>query len=199
MQVNYRGSGGYGRNFVQAGYGGKWGAEMQDDLTDAVKYLVDEGIANPDKICIYGASYGVYAAMAGLTFTPELYKCGINYVGVTDIALLFKSMPKQWEPFRKVMTVEIGDPNDKELMKRMSPLAHVDKIRAPLMIIQGAQDPRVVKKHAIDLRKALKKRGIVLSDDEWIMKKNEGHGFRKEENQLELYAKMEVFLARHLN
>jgi dipeptidyl aminopeptidase/acylaminoacyl peptidase len=198
IQVNYRGSGGYGRNFEQAGYGGKWGAEMQNDLTDAVKYLIDEGIADPERVCIYGASYGGYATMAGLTFTPELYKCGINYVGVTDIGLLFTSMPKYWEPQKEVMKVQIGDPADKELMNRMSPLAHVDKIKAPLMIVQGAKDPRVVKQHATDLRDALEDRGITLNDDEWIMKKNEGHGFRKEENRIELYEKMEKFLAKHL-
>ncbi|MGV6850876.1 MAG: alpha/beta hydrolase family protein, partial [bacterium] len=195
VQVNYRGSGGYGRQFEHAGYGGKWGAEMQNDLTDAVKYLVDEGVVDENKVCIYGASYGGYATMAGLTFTPDLYKCGVNYVGVTDVGLLFTSMPKTWEPLKEVMKVQIGDPEDKELMKRMSPLAHVDKIKAPLMIVQGARDPRVVKKHATDLRKALAKRGIKLTDDEWIMKPKEGHGFRKEENKFELYTKMEKFLA----
>ncbi len=199
VQVNYRGSGGYGRNFEQAGYGGKWGAEMQNDITDTVNYLVKEGIVDPNKVCIYGASYGGYATMAGLTFTPDLYKCGINYVGVTDVGLLFESMPKYWEPLKEVMKVQIGDPEDKELMNRMSPLAHVDKIKAPLMIVHGAQDPRVVKQHANDLRDALEDRDISLSDDEWIMKTNEGHGFRKEENRIELYQKMEKFLAKHLN
>lgn len=198
VQVNFRGSGGYGRKFEQAGYGGKWGAEMQNDLTDAINYLVKEGIANPDKVCIYGASYGGYAAMAGLTFTPDLYKCGINYVGVTDVGLLFTSMPKHWEPAKELLKIQIGDPDDEILMKRMSPLAHVDKIKAPLMIIQGAKDPRVVKQHATDLRDALEDRGITLSDDEWIMKENEGHGFSKEENKIELYTKMEKFLAKHL-
>ncbi len=199
VQVNFRGSGGYGREFEQAGYGGKWGAEMQNDITDAVKYLVDEGIADPDKVCIYGASYGGYATMAGLTFTPDLYKCGINYVGVTDVGLLFTSMPKSWEPAKELMKIQIGDPADEALMKRMSPLDHVDKITAPLMIVHGALDPRVVKQHATDLRDALKKRGVKLSNDEWIMKKDEGHGFRKEENRIELYKKMEKFLAKALN
>ncbi len=198
VQVNFRGSGGYGRKFEQAGYGAKWGAEMQHDLTDAVAYLVKEGIADPDRVCIYGASYGGYATMAGLTFTPELYKCGINFVGVTDVGLLFKTMPKRWEVYEEASKVQIGDPEDKELMRRMSPLSHVDKIKAPLMIVHGAKDPRVVKKHATDLRDALKARGIELSDDEWIMKKDEGHGFAKEENKIELYTKMEKFLAKHL-
>ncbi len=198
VQVTYRGSGGYGRKFEQAGYGGKWGAEMQNDLTDTVKYFIKEGIADPERVCIYGASYGGYATMAGLTFTPDLYKCGINYVGVTDVGLLFKTMPKRWEVFEEMMKIQIGDPDDKELMHRMSPLSHVDKITAPLMIVHGAKDPRVVKQHATDLRKALKVRGIDLSDDEWIMKYDEGHGFSKEENKIELYTKMEKFLAKHL-
>ncbi|MCW8876145.1 MAG: S9 family peptidase, partial [Kangiellaceae bacterium] len=198
VQVNYRGSGGYGRNFEQAGYGGKWGAEMQHDITDAIKHLVKEGTVDPKKVCIYGASYGGYATMAGLTFTPDLYQCGINYVGVTDVGMLFTTMPKHWEPLKEVMKVQIGDPEDKELMDRMSPLAHVDKIKAPLMIVHGAKDPRVVKKHATELRSALEDRGIELNDDEWIMKLNEGHGFRKEENRIELYQKMEKFLAKHL-
>lgn len=198
VQVNYRGSGGYGRKFEQSGYGGKWGAEMQHDLTDAVNYLIKEGIADPDKVCIYGASYGGYATMAGLAFTPELYKCGINYVGVTDVALLFDSMPKAWEPAKELMKVQIGDPEDKELMHKMSPLSHVDKIKAPLMIVHGAKDPRVVKQHATDLREELENTGVTLTDDEWIMKKEEGHGFRKEENRIELYTKMEKFLAKYL-
>ncbi|MCO7227233.1 S9 family peptidase [Pleionea sp. CnH1-48] len=198
LQVNYRGSGGYGRKFQHAGYGGKWGAEMQNDLTDGVKYLIDEGIVDPERVCIYGASYGGYATMAGLTFTPDLYKCGINYVGVTDVGLLFTSMPKHWEPAKELLKIQIGDPEDKELMARMSPLAHVDKIKAPLMIVHGAKDPRVVKQHATDLRDALEDRKIELSDDEWIMKFDEGHGFRKEENRVELYEKIEKFLAKHL-
>lgn len=198
VQVNFRGSGGYGREFQQAGYNGKWGAEMQNDLTDAVKYLIKEGIADADKVCIYGGSYGGYATMAGLTFTPELYQCGINNVGVTDVGLLFESMPSHWEIGREEFKVQVGDPEDKELMKRMSPLAHVDQIKAPLMIIHGARDPRVVKQHAFDLRNALEDRGVTLSDDEWIYKTDEGHGFRKEENRIEQYTKMEKFLAKFL-
>jgi len=198
VQVNFRGSGGYGRKFQQAGYGGKWGAEMQNDITDTVNYLVSEGIVDANKVCIYGASYGGYATVAGLAFTPELYKCGIDYVGVTDVSLLFETLPKHWESQREVLEMQIGDPSDEALMKRMSPLQHVDKIKAPLMIVQGAKDPRVVKQHATDLRDALAKKGVILSDDEWIMKENEGHGFQKQENKVELYTKMEKFLARYL-
>jgi dipeptidyl aminopeptidase/acylaminoacyl peptidase len=194
VQVNFRGSGGYGRQFQQAGYG-QWGKDMQNDISDAVKYLIDEGIADPERICIYGGSYGGYATMAGLTFTPELYRCGINYVGVTDVALLFSSMPKHWEPLREVMKIQIGDPENKEWMDAISPLAHVDKIDDPLMIVHGRQDPRVVMKHADRLRRELKK---AKKPFEWFVKANEGHGFRKEDNRLELYRKVDEFLAKNL-
>ena len=194
VQVNFRGSGGYGRKFQQAGYG-QWGKDMQNDISDAVQYLIDEGIADPERICIYGGSYGGYATMAGLTFTPELYRCGINYVGVTDVALLFSSMPKHWEPLREVMKIQIGDPENKEWMDAISPLAHVDKIDDPLMIVHGRQDPRVVMKHADRLRRELKK---AKKPFEWFVKGNEGHGFRKEDNRLELYRKVDEFLAKNL-
>lgn len=194
VQVNFRGSGGYGRRFEQAGYG-KWGREMQDDLSDAVKYLIDEGIADQDRICIYGASYGGYAAMAGLTFTPDLYRCGINYVGVTDVALLFSSMPKHWEPLIDVMKVQIGDPADQVQMNAISPLSHVDKIDDPVLIVHGRRDPRVVMKHADRFRSELKKE---KKSFEWLVKANEGHGFRKEKNRLELYRKIDKFLSKNL-
>lgn len=198
VQVNFRGSGGYGREFERLGYDGKWGAEMQNDLTDTVKYLVDEGTADPKRVCIYGASYGGYAVLAGLAFTPDLYSCGIDYVGVSDINLLFNSLPKHRKAEREIHKLRIGDPANSVLMKKMSPLEHADKIKVPLMIIQGARDPIVVKKHALLMRDALEKNGKKLADDEWIMKRNEGHGFYGEENRIELYSKIEKFLSKHL-
>lgn len=194
-QVNFRGSGGYGREFEQAGYGGKWGAEMQHDITDTVKYLVDQGIANPDRVCIYGASYGGYATMAGLTFTPELYKCGINNVGVTDVGLLFDTLPKHWENGRKALEHRVGDPKDAKLMERMSPLAHVKNIKAPVFIIHGRRDIRVKMKHADLLKAELDELGKPY---EWLVKNKEGHGFRKVENKVEMYEKVEKFLKQHL-
>lgn len=194
VQVNYRGSGGYGRNFEQAGYG-EWGRKMQNDLSDAVAYLVDEGIVDPERVCIYGGSYGGYATMAGLAFTPELYRCGINYVGVTDVALLFDSMPKHWEPLKDLMKVQIGDPDDDALMDSISPIAHVDNIDDPILIVHGRRDPRVVIEHAEKLRREMKRSE---KEFEWLVKSNEGHGFQKEENRLELYSQMEKFLGKNL-
>jgi dipeptidyl aminopeptidase/acylaminoacyl peptidase len=195
VQVNFRGSGGYGRNFEQAGYGGKWGHEMQDDITDTVNHFIKSGVADANRVCIYGASYGGYATMAGLTFTPDLYKCGVNVVGVTDVGLLFTSMPTTWEPMKDVMKIQIGDPEDTKLMKSMSPIDHVENIKAPLFIIHGLKDIRVVIEHANLLKDRL--------DDldkpyEWLVKKNEGHGFRKVENRIEMYEKLEVFLEKNL-
>lgn len=194
LQMNFRGSGGYGRKFEQAGYK-KWGREMQNDVSDAVKWAVDQGFADKDRVCIYGASYGGYATMAGLTFTPELYKCGINYVGVTDTELLFDTMPKAWEISEAVLKQQIGDPDDKKFMDSISPLAHVEKIRAPVLIIQGQADPRVNYKHATKLKSRM---DSLDKPYEWLMKKDEGHGFRKEKNVLEAYNMMDAFLAKHL-
>jgi dipeptidyl aminopeptidase/acylaminoacyl peptidase len=195
MQVNYRGSGGYGKTFHDAGFK-KWGREMQNDLTDAVKWAIAQGHADASKVCIYGGSYGGYATMAGLTFTPELYKCGVNYVGVVDIPLLFTTMPKYWEPQKDVMKFQIGDPEtEKQLLHDASPLNFVQKIQAPIFIVQGGKDPRVVRKHAEYLRSAMDKHDKPY---EWLMRENEGHGFRKEENRLELYTRMGDFFAKHL-
>lgn len=133
--------------------------------------------------------------MAGLTFTPDVYSCGINYVGVTDVALLFRSMPKHWYPLKEVMKVQIGDPSDTIFMDSISPLAHVDMIDDPLLIIHGRKDPRVVIDHAEKLRARMKK---AEKSFDWLVKNNEGHGFRKEENRLELYSRIEKFLGDNL-
>lgn len=197
LQVNFRGSTGYGQAFDRAGWG-KWGAEMQNDITDAVRWAIEQDIADPDRVCIYGGSYGGYAAMAGLTFTPELYKCGINYVGVTDINLLFDTMPASWKLVRAEMKRTIGDPDDEEdakLMAERSPINHVDKIRAPLLMGYGKQDPRVVLDHALKLEKELK---LYEVDYELIIEDKEGHGFRKFENQVEWYTKLIDFLDENL-
>jgi dipeptidyl aminopeptidase/acylaminoacyl peptidase len=195
LQVNFRGSTGYGQEFDKAGWR-RWGLEMQDDITDAVQWAVEQGIADPDRVCIYGGSYGGYAAMAGITFTPELYQCAINYVGVTSIPLLFETMPTAWRRFLPSMKKQIGDPDkEADMLEDRSPLNHVDQIRVPLLMAYGLQDPRVVIDHALDLEKELKKHEI---DYELIIEKKEGHGFVRFENQVEWYTKVIDFLDENL-
>ena len=195
LQVNFRGSGGYGKRFLEAGYK-RWGREMQNDITDGVNWAIEQGIADEDRVCIYGASYGGYATMAGMTFTPDLYQCGVNYVGVTDVPLLFKSMPKRWNLVAETMKTTIGDPDsEREMLEAISPINHVEKIQAPIFIVHGRRDPRVVMEHANKLRKAMEKHD---KSYEWLVKNNEGHGFRKQENRIELYTQLEKFLAEHL-
>ena len=195
LQVNFRGSTGYGQAFDKAGWK-KWGLEMQDDITDAVMWAVDQGIADRDRICIFGGSYGGYATMAGLTYTPDLYQCGINYVGVTDIELLFETMPAAWRRAEASMKKQIGDPEaDKEQLHDRSPINHVAAIQAPLLMAYGLQDPRVVIDHALDLEKELKRHEV---DYELIIERREGHGFVRFENQVEFYTKVVDFLDKHL-
>jgi dipeptidyl aminopeptidase/acylaminoacyl peptidase len=195
LQVNFRGSTGYGQEFDKAGWR-RWGLEMQDDITDAVQWAIEEGIADADRICIYGGSYGGYAAMAGITFTPELYQCAINYVGVTSIPLLFETMPTAWRRFLPSMKKQIGDlDKERDMLEDRSPINHVDQIRVPLLMAYGLQDPRVVIDHALDLEKELKKHEV---DYELIIEKKEGHGFVRFENQVEWYTKVIDFLDENL-
>lgn len=195
LQMNFRGSTGYGRAFWEASFK-KWGREMQDDITDGVKWLIDLGIADPKRVGIYGGSYGGYATLAGLAFTPDLYACGVDYVGVANIFTLFASIPPYWEPMRQMFYEMVGDPEkDKELLRAASPVFHADKIKAPLFIAQGANDPRVKKAESDQMVAALKERGVEVP---YLVKDNEGHGFANEENRFEFYRAMEEFLARHL-
>lgn len=195
LQMNFRGSVGFGREFWQKSFK-QWGKSMQDDITDAVNFVVESGYVNKDKIGIYGASYGGYAVLAGLTFTPNLYQCGIDYVGVSNIFTLLETLPPYWEPMLEMMYEMVGHPvDDKELLTAASPVFHVDKIIAPLLIAQGAKDPRVKKSESDQMVAALKERGI---DVPYIVKENEGHGFHNEENRFELFEKIEDFLAQYL-
>ena len=195
IQVNFRGSTGFGMDHMQSSWK-QWGQAMQNDVTDAVQWAIDQGIADADRVCIYGASYGGYATMAGLTFTPELYKCGINYVGVTDIPLLFKTAPDSWAAGQEQMKIMVGDPDtEEEFLEQWSPVHHADKIQAPVFMAYGKQDPRVSIKHATVMEKAMKKAGV---DYELMVKRDEGHGFRKEENRYDFYGKVDSFLAEHL-
>ncbi|MFC4160950.1 S9 family peptidase [Chitinimonas lacunae] len=195
LQMNFRGSTGYGKQFWQSSFK-QWGLKMQDDVSDGVKWLVDQGIADPKKVCIYGASYGGYATLAGVTFTPDLYSCAVDYVGVSNLFTFLQTIPPYWKPMLDKMYEMVGHPEkDKELLKKTSPVFHVDKIKTPLLVLQGARDPRVVKAESDQVVEALKKRGVAV---EYLVKDNEGHGFSNEENRFEAYETMERFFKKHL-
>lgn len=197
LQMNFRGSTGYGRRFWEASFK-QWGLAMQDDITDGVQWLVREGIADPKRIGIYGGSYGGYATLAGITKTPELYAAAVNYVGVSNLFTFMNTIPPYWEPFRKQMYEMVGnpeDPTDKARMTATSPALNAAKIRTPLLVAQGARDPRVNKAESDQIVNALKQRGV---DVQYIVKDNEGHGFANEENRFEFYTAMEAFFAKHL-
>ncbi|MET0732459.1 MAG: S9 family peptidase [Casimicrobiaceae bacterium] len=195
LQMNFRGSTGYGRKFWEASFK-EWGGTMQNDITDGVQYLVKEGIADPKRICIYGASYGGYATLAGMAYTPDLYACGVDYVGVANLFTFLKTIPPYWKPYLEMMYEMVGHPEkDKDRLTKASPALNADKIKAPLLIAQGARDPRVNKDESDQMVAALKARGI---DVPYIVKDNEGHGFHNEENQFAFYEQMEQFLAKHI-
>ena len=197
LQMNFRGSTGFGRAFWEASFK-KWGLEMQQDITDGVNWLVNQGIADPKRVAIYGGSYGGYATLAGITLTPDVYACAIDYVGVSNLFTFMNTIPPYWELYRAMLYEMVGNPEDeadKERMKATSPVFHVDKIKVPLLIAQGAKDPRVAQAESDQMVEALKSRGIEV---EYLLKENEGHGFRNEENRFEFYETMERFLAEHL-
>ena len=196
LQMNYRGSTGYGKSFLHKG-DKEWGVgTMQHDLTDAVQWAIDEGIADPENICIYGGSYGGYACLAGLTFTPDVYKCGVDIVGPSNIKTLLDSIPPYWGPLRNDMLKKIGDVDaDEEFNKKISPLFHVDNIKAPLLIGQGANDPHVKQAEADQIAFAMQKKGIPV---EYVLYPDEGHGFARPDNRIDFNGRAEKFLAEHL-
>lgn len=197
LQMNFRGSTGYGRKFLEASYK-QWGLAMQDDITDGVQWLIDQEIADPARVAIYGGSYGGYATLAGITKTPDLYACAIDYVGVSNLFTFMQTIPPYWELYREMLYEMVGNPEDEAdslQMRATSPVFHVDKIKVPLLIAQGAKDPRVNQDESDQMVEALKERGITV---EYLLKENEGHGFRNEENRFEFYHTMERFLGEHL-
>ena len=195
LQMNFRGSTGYGRAFWEASFG-QWGLKMQDDVTDGAQWLVKQGIADPKRIGIYGGSYGGYTTLAGVTFTPELYAAAVDYVGVANLFTFMNTIPPYWKPFLPKFYDMVGHPEkDAERLKATSPVFHAEKIKTPLFIAQGARDPRVNKAESDQMVAALQKRGV---DVKYLVKDNEGHGFRNEENQFEFYAAMEAFFREHL-
>lgn len=195
FQMNFRGSTGYGRRFLEAGYK-QWGRAMQDDITDGVEWLKARGISDPKRIAIYGGSYGGYATLAGITYTPDLYACAIDYVGVSNLLTFMQTIPPYWKPMLEMMYEQVGDPvRDREILEACSPALHADRIVAPLFIAQGANDPRVNKAESDQMVAALRARGVEV---EYMVKENEGHGFHNQENRFDFYRAMERFLARHL-
>ncbi len=195
LQVNFRSSTGYGKEFLQAG-NKQWGLKIQDDITDGVHWAIDQGIADPERIGIYGASFGGYATLAGITYTPDLYAAAVDYVGVSNIFTLLNTIPPYWETMRDMFYERVGHPEkDKELLTAVSPIFHADKIKTPLFVAQGANDPRVNKAESDQIVEALRARGV---DVEYMLKDNEGHGFANEENRIEFYNAMVKFFDSHL-
>lgn len=197
LDPNFRASTGYGKKFINAG-NNEWGRKMQDDITWGVKYLVKQGIADPEKVAIMGGSYGGYATLAGLAFTPDVYACGVSIVGPSNLITLLNSIPPYWEAIRTVFHKRMGDPSTPEGeadLKKMSPLFSADKIKSPLLVVQGANDPRVKQHESDQIVVALRDRGFPV---EYIVAPDEGHGFARPVNNMAMLAAAEKFLASHL-
>jgi dipeptidyl aminopeptidase/acylaminoacyl peptidase len=197
LSPNFRGSTGYGKKFLDAG-NKEWGQKMQDDLTWGVKYLIAQGIADPKRVGILGGSYGGYAALAGVAFTPEVYAAAVSIVGPSNLLTLLNSIPPYWESFKKVFYLRMGDPNTeegKQQLIRQSPLTSADKIITPLMVVQGANDPRVNKAESDQIVVALRDRKFPV---EYILAPDEGHGFVRPVNNMAMLAAAEKFLAKYL-
>jgi dipeptidyl aminopeptidase/acylaminoacyl peptidase len=195
IQVNYRGSTGYGKAFVNAG-DREWGGRMHDDLVDAIAHITGQGWADPARIAIYGGSYGGYAALVGAAFTPELFRCAVDIVGPSNLKTLIETVPPYWAPMIAQFHRRLGDPaKDADFLWSRSPLSRADNISIPLLIAQGANDPRVKQAESEQIVAALKAAGI---DHEYMLFPDEGHGFAKPENRLRFYAAAERFLAKHL-
>jgi dipeptidyl aminopeptidase/acylaminoacyl peptidase len=195
LQVNFRGSTGYGKAFLNAG-DREWGAAMHDDLLDTVGWAVDEGLADPERVAIFGGSYGGYAALVGATLTPETFACAVDLVGPSDLRTLIASVPPYWEPMIAQFHERIGHPErDADLLWERSPLSRADQVSIPLLIAQGANDPRVKQAESEQFVAALRDRGI---DHEYLLFEDEGHGFVKPANRMRFYAATERFLATHL-
>ena len=195
LQVNYRGSTGYGKAFMNAG-NKEWGGKMHNDLVDAVNWAVERGIADPKKVSIFGGSYGGYAALVGATFTPDVFCCAVDIVGPSNIITLIQTIPPYWAPLVSIFHQRVGDPStEEEFLKSRSPLFKVDQIKIPMLIGQGANDPRVKQAESEQIVEAMKSKGIPY---EYMLFPDEGHGFAKPENRLKFYAAAERFLAKYM-
>jgi dipeptidyl aminopeptidase/acylaminoacyl peptidase len=197
LQPNFRGSTGYGKKFLNAG-NKEWGQKMQDDITWGVKYLAAQGIVDPKRVGIMGGSYGGYATLAGLTFTPDVYAAGVSIVGPSNLITLLDSIPPYWESVRTIFNERLGNPataEGKAQLERQSPLNSAQKIKTPLLVVQGANDPRVKKAESDQIVIALRDRGFPV---EYLVADDEGHGFARPVNSMAMFAAAEKFLAKHL-
>ncbi len=195
LQVNFRGSTGYGKQFLNAG-DREWGGKMHNDLVDAVQWAIAQGFADQARIAIYGGSYGGYAALVGATFTPDLFRCAVAIVGPSNLITFIRSIPPYWSTYLSVLHKRLGNPDtEEEFLKSRSPLWKVDQIKIPMLIAQGANDPRVKQAESEQIVEAMKRKGI---NHEYMLFTDEGHGFAKPENRLRFYQQAEKFLAAHL-
>jgi dipeptidyl aminopeptidase/acylaminoacyl peptidase len=197
LQVNFRISGGYGKEFLRSGFK-QIGRKAMDDVEDGLQYVIEKGWVDKDKVAIYGASHGGYAVLRGLTKTPDLYTCGIDYVGVSNLFTFMETIPPYWEPYLPILKAIWYDPSipeEKEIMNEVSPVFHIDKINKPLFVVQGANDPRVNIDESDQIVESLRSKGF---DVPYMVKYDEGHGFAKEENSMDMYKAMMGFLAEQL-
>jgi dipeptidyl aminopeptidase/acylaminoacyl peptidase len=195
LQINFRGSTGYGKKHLNAG-DKEWGGKMHNDLIDAVEWAVDQGIADPENVAIYGGSYGGYAALVGATFTPDVFCCAVDAMGPSNLITFLTTIPPYWKPLIDLMYTRVGNPEtEEEFLKSRSPLFKVDRIQIPMLIAQGANDVRVKQAESEQVVEAMKEKGI---DYEYMLFEDEGHGFVKSENRLKFYAAVEKFLAKHM-
>jgi len=198
LQVNFRISGGYGKEFQTSGYK-QIGRKAMDDVEDGVKYVIQQGLVDKDKVAIYGGSHGGYATLMGLIKTPDLYSCGVDYVGVSNIFTFFDSFPEYWKPYKEMVKqiwYDLDNPEEAKIAKEVSPVFQIDKIKKPLFVVQGANDPRVNINESDQIVKALRNKGFEVP---YMVKYDEGHGFGKEPNRLELYKSMLGFFAENFN
>ncbi|WP_080779593.1 S9 family peptidase [Chryseobacterium phocaeense] len=198
LHVNFRISGGYGKEFQHIGYK-QIGRKAMDDVEDGVKYVIEQGWVDKDKIAIYGGSHGGYATLMGLIKTPDLYACGVDYVGVSNIFTFFESFPEYWKPYKEMVKqiwYDLDNPEEAKIAKEVSPVFHIDKIKKPLFVVQGANDPRVNINESDQIVKAIRSKGVEVP---YMVKYDEGHGFKKEPSRIELYRYMLGFFAENFN
>lgn len=195
LQVNYRGSNGYGKKYLNAA-DREWAGKMHTDVVDGKRWAIAQGYADPEKVCIFGGSYGGYATLVGVTFTPDEFRCGVDIVGVANLITFLKTIPPYWEPMRNLWYKRVGHlEKDAEFLKERSPLFKADRIKVPLLVAQGANDPRVKKSESDQIVRAMRQKGL---DVEYLVYPDEGHGFARPQNRVSFYAAAERFLAKYL-